>query len=403
MTKLLYLVHRIPYPPNKGDKIRSFHFLKALAEKYEIYLGTFIDDADDKQYVDALKPYCKYCFNIDLQPKLGKLKSLSGFLTGEALSLPYYRNAAMQAWVDKTIAEHNIEHALIFSSPMAQYLKNHPRVGLVADFVDVDSDKWRQYAGSKTWPASWVYLREAQKLLDFETHIAGLAKTTLFVSEQEARLFKELAPAHADKISFVNNGVDTDFFDPALTFNSPFPETESAIVFTGAMDYWANVDAVVWFAQQVFPLVKQQVSEARFYIVGSKPAKAVLQLAENDASVIVTGRVDDVRHYIAHAGLVVAPLRIARGIQNKVLEAMAMAKPIVATSAAMEGIPGNQSLKVAVADNPQEFADQVVEILQQPLTAVAEHRRYVRDDFSWRHSGQRLCRMLSNKERGSLV
>lgn len=398
MMKLLYLVHRIPYPPNKGDKIRSFHFLKALAEKYEVYLGTFIDDPDDKQYVDALKPYCKDSFCVDLQPKLAKLKSLSGFLTGEALSLPYYRNAALQAWVDQTIAEQNIQHALIFSSPMAQYLENQAKVSLVADFVDVDSDKWRQYAGSKTWPASWVYRREAQKLLNFETHIAGLAKTTLFVSEQEARLFKELAPAHADKISFVNNGVDTEFFDPQLSFACPFEKNQLAIVFTGAMDYWANVDAVVWFAQQVFPLVKRQIPDARFYIVGSKPTAAVQQLADNDVSVIVTGRVEDVRHYVAHAGLVVAPLRIARGIQNKVLEAMAMAKPIVATSAAMEGIPGNPSLRIAVADIPQEFASQAVTVLQQAPTVILEHRHYVQTEFSWQHNGERLCKLLIAQE-----
>lgn len=396
MTKLLYLVHRIPYPPNKGDKIRSFHFLKALAEKYEIYLGTFIDDPADKPYVDELKAYCKDSCCVDLEPIPSKLKSLTGFLTGEALSLPYYRNARLQAWVDKTIAEWNIERALIFSSPMAQYLSNQPRVSLVADFVDVDSDKWRQYAASKTWPASWVYRREAQKLLEFETHAAGLAKTTVFVSEQEAQLFRQLAPRVAEKISFVNNGVDTEFFDPQLSFACPFAENQAAIVFTGAMDYWANVDAVVWFAQQVFPSVKRQIPHARFYIVGSKPAKAVQMLAENDPSVTVTGRVDDVRQYIAHARLVVAPLRIARGIQNKVLEAMAMAKPIVATSAAMEGIPGNGSLQVAVADNPQEFAAQVVGLLQQPFAPIMAHRRYVQEDFSWQHNGESLCEMLSD-------
>ena len=398
MTKLLYLVHRIPYPPNKGDKIRSFHFLKALAEKYEIYLGTFVDDPEDKQYINELKAYCKDSFCVDLQPQLGKLKSLSGFLTGEALSLPYYRNQALQAWVDKTITEQNIHRALIFSSPMAQYLQNHPTVRLIADFVDVDSDKWLQYAASKTWPASWVYRREAKKLLKYEIHIASQAETTLFVSEQEALLFKKLAAVYAEKIGFVNNGVDTKYFDPDLTFNSPFAAPEISIVFTGAMDYWANVDAVVWFAQQVFPLVKQQQPDARFYIVGSKPAKAVQQLAEADAAVIVTGRVADVREYVAHASLVVAPLRIARGIQNKVLEAMAMAKPLVVTPAAMEGIGGDPSLQVVVAESPLEFAEQVVTLLQNSPVSCPENRRYVQAEFSWQQNGQRLCDLLSDQE-----
>ena len=398
MTKLLYLVHRIPYPPNKGDKIRSFHFLKALAQEYEVYLGTFVDDPDDWQYIDALKPYCKDSFGVDLKPKFSKLKSLTGFFNGKALSLPYYYNQSLQDWVDRTIAEQGIERVLIFSSPMAQYVQKYRQLHVVADFVDVDSDKWRQYANSKSWPANWVYQREAQKLLAFEAHIASQADTTLFVSEKEAALFKELAPAIADKIGFVNNGVDTEFFDPDLAYGSPFLTAQKNIVFTGAMDYWANVDAVVWFAQQVFPLVKRRCSEARFYIVGSKPTKSVLQLADTDDSIIVTGRVEDVRTYVAHADVVVAPLRIARGIQNKVLEAMAMARPVVVTSAAMEGIAGNGVIQVNVEDEPQGFAEQVLNILQRPFQRVLENRRYVQADFSWQHSGRDLCRMLNGGE-----
>jgi len=397
MQKLLYLVHRIPYPPNKGDKIRSFNFLKALASEFEIYLGTFIDDPSDKDYVDELKTYCADYVCIDLQPTLAKLTSASGFLTGEALSLPYYRNQGLQDWVDRTIDEQNIDRALIFSSPMAQYLEKHTRLYRVADFVDVDSDKWRQYADSKSWPASWIYRREAQKLLAYETNIASQSAMTLFVSEREAELFQQLAPSVAEKVSFVNNGVDTNFFNPELSFVSPFAENETAIVFTGAMDYWANVDAVVWFAQKVLPAVKEQQPTVKFYIVGSKPAKDVQQLAEADDAVVVTGRVDDVRNYVAHASLVVAPLRIARGIQNKVLEAMAMAKPIVATPAAMEGISGNSAIQIAIAEAPESFADAVTSALRQPRNAVAENRQYVQAEFSWQQNGQRLCDFLSKQ------
>lgn len=397
MQKLLYLVHRIPYPPNKGDKIRSFHFLKALAAEFEIYLGTFIDDPDDKKYVDELKQYCVDCACIDLQPTVSKLKSLRGFLTGEALSVPYYRNQVLQDWVDNTIAEQGITKALIFSSPMAQYLEKHSGLHCVSDFVDVDSDKWRQYADSKNWPASWVYRREAQKLLAYETRIASRSASTLFVSKQEAKLFQQLAPAVADSVSFVNNGVDIECFDPALDFASPFAENEIAIVFTGAMDYWANVDAVIWFAQKVLPLVKKQQPDTQFYIVGSKPTKEVRQLAESDKAVIVTGRVDDVRNYVAHARVVVAPLRIARGIQNKVLEAMAMAKSIVATQAAMEGIPGNGTIQIAIADDPDAFASAVSSVLQQSQGVVTENRQYVQTEFSWQQNGQRLCDFLSER------
>ncbi len=395
--KLLYLVHRIPYPPNKGDKIRSFHFLQALAEEYQIFLGTFIDDPDDRQHIAILKLFCQDVRCIDLNPKLGKIKSLQGLLSGEALSLPYYRNRELREWVDKTIVEQDIQRVMIFSSPMAQYVEKYTHLHWVADFVDVDSDKWRQYAQSKTWPASWIYRREAEKLLAYEQRIAARADATIFVSEQEAGLFKTLAPASAGKIGFVNNGVDINRFDPDLSWVRPFSVEQAAIVFTGAMDYWANVDAVKWFAEQVLPIISNRRPDVKFYIVGSKPAREVLQLAENDASVIVTGRVDDVRPFIAHANVVVAPLRIARGIQNKVLEAMAMAKAIVATTAAMEGIPGNADLQLAVADEAEGFADHVLQLLSQPVKPALVNRRYVESDFSWKQNGQRLSRLLSGE------
>jgi len=395
MPKLLYLVHRIPYPPNKGDKIRSFHFLQALMQEYDVFLGCFIDDFDDKQYQQALAAICQEVFCVDLHPKIQKLKSLQGLLTGEALSLPYYRDQAMQDWVNKTIREQGIERVLVFSSPMAQYVANRPELHWVADFVDVDSDKWRQYALSKSWPASWIYNREAKMLLAYEQRITALAKATLFVSEQEAKLFKTLAPEQADKIGFVNNGVDTANFDPDLSYLSPYLTDNQVIVFTGAMDYWANVDAVKWFAEQVLPVIKQQQPEVKFYIVGSKPSKEVLQLAENDASVIVTGRVEDIRPYVAFADLVVAPLRIARGIQNKVLEALAMAKPVIASSAAMEGIPVGSDLKIAIADEAEDFAGKALVFLAESAERFTINRHFVQNEFSWQHNGQKLCQVLA--------
>lgn len=392
--KLLYLVHRIPYPPNKGDKIRSFHFLQALATEYEVYLGTFIDDPDDRRHTDTLSDFCKEVCCIDLNPRLAKIQSLAGLLSNEALSLPYYRDARLQAWVDETIREQSIDRALVFSSPMAQYVQNYTSLTVVADFVDVDSDKWRQYALSKTWPASWVYRREAAKLLEYERRTAARAKATLFVSEQEADLFKTLAPEFAPKITFVNNGVDTERFDPALDYQLPFSSESKSIVFTGAMDYWANVDAVKWFAEQVLPLIAAKCPEVRFYIVGSKPAREVLQLTENDSSVVVTGRVDDVRPYLAYADVVVAPLRIARGIQNKVLEALAMNKPVVASSAAMEGIPPDQDLQLAIADTPEDYAERVLALLANCSGRSDANRHYVRNCFGWAENGRRLRQIL---------
>ncbi|PKM37854.1 MAG: sugar transferase [Gammaproteobacteria bacterium HGW-Gammaproteobacteria-10] len=392
---LLFLVHRIPYPPNKGDKIRSFHFLKALSQQYQIFLGSFIDDPNDRQYADTVKSYCQETCIESLDPLQSKIKSLTGLLTGKALSLPYYRNPKLQQWVNDVIERHQISKVLIFSSVMGQYVLNREDLTLIADYVDVDSDKWRQYAEKKNWPESWVYRRESERLIEFEKQLISQVKAGFFVSEQEASLFKTLAPEFEARIGSVNNGVDTDYFSPDYAFDSPYRPESQVLAFTGAMDYWANVDAVKWFAEKVFPSIRKKHPDTEFYIVGSKPTKDVLSLAQIDG-VVVTGSVDDVRPFIAHADLVVTPLRIARGIQNKVLEAMAMAKPVIATSMAIEGIPVDDSLNVAIIDDVQSFADRVCESLAQDEgdKQSKNNRRFVLKNFSWQTSTDRLIELI---------
>ncbi|MBS3953736.1 MAG: TIGR03087 family PEP-CTERM/XrtA system glycosyltransferase [Methylomicrobium sp.] len=395
MEKLLFLVHRLPYPPNKGDKIRSFHFLKALSLQYEIYLGTFVDDPEDWQYEQTVKSYCQETCCVSLNPRISKVKSLTGLLSGEALSIPYYKNNVMQDWIDQILTSASIKKVLIFSSVMAQFVLNKQELEIITDFVDVDSDKWRQYALKKKWPESWIYRRESEKLLTFERQVISRSSTGIFVSEQEAAHFQALASEYKDRIDFVNNGVDTDYFSPLLDYPSPFQVNVTPIVFTGAMDYWANVDAVVWFAKAVFPSIYSNNPSARFFIVGSKPAKEVLTLSELPG-IVITGRVEDVRPYLAFAALVVAPLRIARGIQNKVLEAMAMEKTVLGTSAAIEGIPVNNQLRVFVEDDPLQAAQLACDLLSEKGGNKAEsNRHFVIDHFSWYSSTEKLISIIN--------
>ena len=394
MQDLLFLAHRIPYPPNKGDKIRSYHLLKHLTSKYNIHLGTFIDDPNDWKQTDKLDSICAESFYLGLNPLQSKIKSLQGLLTGQALSLPYYKNHAMQDWVNKTIKTHSIKQVLIYSSVMAQFINKSHNVEMIVDFVDVDSDKWRQYADSKKGLGAWIYKRESKYLFNYEKKIAEQAKASFFVSKQEAALFKNMAPEVSEKVTYINNGVDTDYFSPEITFATPYPANVDVIVFTGAMDYWANVDAVKWFAEDVFPHIIKNHPEVKFYIVGSRPAKEVNALAGDN--VVVTGAVDDVRPYLAHAKLAVAPLRIARGIQNKVLEAMAMGKYVVVTSAAMEGIPYRETLDLSVCDEVDAVIKQTEELLPRNSTEMVSknNRDFVTAMFSWEHNANRLFSLL---------
>ncbi|MDD5034955.1 MAG: TIGR03087 family PEP-CTERM/XrtA system glycosyltransferase [Methylococcaceae bacterium] len=391
MKELLFLIHRIPFPPNKGDKIRSYHILKHLSLTYRVHVGAFVDDSQDWRHAEDLKDLCGEMCLLPLNPLRSKLASLSGFLTGEALSLPYYRNAEMSAWVDRIVRERPLTGILIFSSAMAQYVEKLDSYPRVLDFVDVDSDKWRQYAEKKSWPLNWVYRREGRRLLDFDRRMAKRFDQSLFVSEHEASLFKTLAPESADKVFALEMGVDTDFFDAGTDYVSPYPEGTDVLVFTGAMDYWANVDAVTWLAREVFPQVLRLRPAARFYIVGVRPTPAVLALGKIDG-VVVTGAVKEIRPYLAHARLAVAPLRIARGIQSKVLEAMAMGKSVIASSKAMEGIVAEERLDLRVADEPENWVHAIVEVLEN--SALPErsstNRAFILNRYSWERNLSRL-------------
>ena len=384
MSDVLYLVHRLPYPPNKGDKVRSYHLLKHLAAKHRVFLGTFIDDPDDAQHIDTLRSMCAGLHVEPLHPRFARVRSLSGLLTGEALTLPYYRTAALAAWVERTIAEHHPDAAVIFSSAMAQYVPAGSDLPTLIDLVDVDSAKWTQYADQHRWPLSWLYRREGQTLLQFERAVVQRAVHSFLVTDAEVELFLKLAPECAGRVDAVGNGVDAEYFSPHHIQPSPFAADEISVVFTGAMDYWPNVDAVTWFASDILPSLCVSVPSLRFYIVGMRPTPTVQALASE--RVIVTGTVTDVRPYLAHARAVVAPLRVARGIQNKVLEAMAMGRPVIASSSCAGGIDATPGEEFETATDAATFVTQISALLQNPDRAEAigrAARRLVQQRYSW--------------------
>jgi len=395
MEPLLFLAHRLPYPPNKGDKVRSYHFLKHLARRYRVFLGTFIDDPADEEHVPAVRSFCSEVHVETLTPWRQRARSLSALLSGEALSLPYFRSRRLAAWSAETARRHDVRRAFVYSSAMAQYALGLPRLDSVVDFVDMDSAKWDDYAARRRWPASAVYGREARCLLAYERQVAKRARASVFVTEEEAQRFRHSAPECAGSVTVIRNGVDAEYFSPSHAFRSPFARGERAIVFTGSMDYWPNVDAVVWFAREVLPAIRSAQPAARFYVVGMNPDASVRALA-SDAAVTVTGRVPDVRPYLQHAAVVVAPLRVARGIQNKVLEAMAMAKPVVASAACASALSARPGLDLAVASEPRGFAAATLWAMEPPhAQRLAQHaRERIVHDHAWLRSLRQLEELL---------
>ena len=386
MADVLYLAHRMPFPPDKGDKITTFNFLRHLASRNNVFLGAFVDAESDWAHVDTLKSYCAEVKLVGIHALRQRALSARALLTGASISEVYHRSAALQRWVDETAVRRGIRTGLAYCSAMAPYLSGPAHGGMrrVTHYADVDSAKWANYAETKSGPMAWVYGREAHTLLKLERRMSATYDITSFVSEADAALYRQLAPEAADRVRVIPNGVDTDYFSPEIAFDSPFATGERPIVFTGAMDYWPNADAVAWFAREVLPLLRRQQPSTRFCIVGSNPSREVQKLAASDG-VTVTGRVPDVRPYLAHAGAVVAPLRVARGTQNKVLEAYAMARPVVLTGAAANGLRPAPFVADQTHDEPAAIAAAVLQALTRP-PRLAEARRYVVDHYSWQYA-----------------
>ena len=386
MPELIFLAHRIPYPPDKGDKIRSWNFFAHLAERYRIHLGCFIDDPRDWEFTDFLRKMCGECCFVGLRPKTARLMSLRGLVDGRALTLPYYANRRLARWTRDMMARPEVTRVFIYCSAMAQYVADAPAQKLrrVADLVDVDSEKWADYAHRVSVPWRWLYAREAKTLRRVEKEIAARFDTTIVATDAELALLKELAPEATARLRCVSNGVDSDYFSPARAYPNPYKPGVVALAFVGAMDYWPNVDAVAYFAREILPAVRQRLSAAQFFIVGSNPAPEVRALAA-PGKIVVTGRVPDVRPYVAHAAAIVAPLRIGRGVQNKVLEGMAMAKPVVGSPEALTGIDAVIGTEVLLARTPEEFAETIYRAAATGAGAAigCKARARVVADYDW--------------------
>jgi sugar transferase (PEP-CTERM/EpsH1 system associated) len=378
MRDLLFLAHRIPYPPQKGEKIRAWHEFLALARTHRIHLGCFLDDPADLAHLPALAAHCADLAAIRIDARRQRLRALLRARPGRPLTLGYFFDARMAAFVAAKRAQ-GIDRAFVYCSAMAPYLLDAPQMLRVLDMVDVDSAKWADYARRAGWLRRAVWAREARTLLAFERRAAAAFDRTLFVSEAECRAFTALAPEAAARCTWLDNGVDAAQFAPAPECASPYAAGGPVVVFTGTMNYRPNVDAVAWFADAVLPALQRRWPALRFAIVGADPAPAVRRLAARPG-VTVTGRVADVRPYLAHAAVAVAPLGIARGIQNKVLEAMAMARPVVATPQAFAGLHAQAGVDLLVADGAAAFAAAVAAVLdgQHPTLGAAARAAVLR-------------------------
>ena len=374
--KVLFLSQRVPYPPNRGDKITTWRIIEKLAREHEPTVIAFAHDDADREAARVLREEKGIrTITVDHDERAKKLGALPLLFTRKALTLGVYGSKELQRVVDEELEDADLAYA--YSSSMGAFLEGRG-TPWVMHFAELDSDKWRQYAERHRPPMSLVYRREWRTLRSFEQRVAHDALTSVFCTPLEQRIFEREIPGAPSIV--MRNGVD-------LTHHAPAPDRAEPghLVFVGVMDYYPNVDGCRWFADEILPAVRRAVPDARFTIVGSKPTPEVLALGERDG-IEVTGFVDDPREYLARAAVSVAPLRVARGIQNKVLEALAMGLPTVGTTSATQGVEGAPGHDFLVADEAAGFADHVVELLQDPERARAlgrAGRDFVERTYDW--------------------
>ena len=363
MGDILFLAHRVPYPPDRGDRIRAYNILKHLAARRRVHVASFNDDAGDAAVEHGLGEAIGECVVVPRGKPMWRA-GLEAIASGRPVSVTAFTDDAMKAAVSGLLERHDIDTIFVFSSQMAQYVPVASEHRFVMDFCDVDAAKFMQY-GEQGWgPKAKLMQREGRLLLAHDRAVAERADASLFVSEAEAALFARLTGA--DGVQAVANGIDTETYDPA----KPAATVDAAgelIVFTGQMDYPPNIEAVTWFAQDILPLIRARRPAAAFAIVGRAPTPAVRRLADLPG-VTVTGEVADVRGWLAAAAVAVAPLKLARGVQNKVLEAMAMARPVVVSAAAAKGIDHGGT--VLVGQDADQLADRIVGLLADPAAAA---------------------------------
>jgi len=360
-VKTLYLSQRIPYPPNKGEKIRTFHQIKYLLENdHDIFLCCPYTSDDElelfKQFTDQYGVHTQQC-------KLGSkvLRYFSGLVSHKALSISNFYSLRLQEIIDQLISNESFQNIVCTSSSMAEYifnsstlLKSKNRPKLIMDFMDLDSDKWRQYGDSSTFPMKWIYKRESALLENYEQNIYRFFDICFFISQAEVDLFCQ-KNEYTEIPLAIGNGIEYESFTPAI---HPPNNNDPVFIFTGVMDYKPNIDSILWFTNNVWPKITINYSESRFIIAGMNPVPSILALTKVKG-IEVTGFVDEILPYYHQSDFFIAPLRIARGVQNKVLQAFSCGLPVISTSMGAEGIDYTDGKNILIADTPDAFFDSI--------------------------------------------
>jgi polysaccharide biosynthesis protein PslH len=356
--RLLVLTHRLPYAPNRGDRLRAYHMLQHLRNHADIELVSLVHDDDEEAHVNDVRTFVDRVTTHRVNKLRSAVNVASALISGGPLTHALLDASGMTSTLREIHRSRRPDVVFAYCSGMARFAMQAPLddIPMVLDFVDVDSGKWRDLAARSHGPLSWIYRREAATLGDFEGRAAARAATSLVVNAREADAAKALAPDA--NVQVLHNGVELGRLTPITP-----PSANPRVVFCGVMNYAPNAEGMAWFVQHVWPLVRSRRSDARLAVVGPDPSPAFRRLCGGDPSITVAGRVPDVREWLWDAAIGIAPLHVARGVQNKALEAIAAGLPIVITEAVACGLPPEAAYASQVANTPARFAEHILALL----------------------------------------
>jgi polysaccharide biosynthesis protein PslH len=391
--RILFLVHRVPYPPNRGDRIRSFHFLRFLARRADVSLAFLAEEEPSPDTRQALGSLCGEVAGLRLGRYGRWINAARSLASGRTVTEGLFHCNRLRRLLGRWSEAVRFDAVVVFCSSMVQYLDVPGLAGVpvLVDLIDVDSQKWLEYAEEALGVQRAIFRVEGKRLRRLEQSLSRRVKAITLVSDCEAELYRSFCPT--DAVHAISNGVDLDYYSPRGDSSSV---SSQDCVFVGALDYRANIDGIQWFCGKIWPEVRRRQPEATFTIVGSRPSPAVRRLA-SQPGVRVASDVPDVRPYLAGAALVVVPLRVARGIQNKVLEALAMSKAVIASPEALEGIAIEPEVHACQARSPAEWIDAMGRLLQDGPTRDRlgqAGRALVETHYCWERRLQPLAALL---------
>ncbi len=376
--RILCLTARLPYPPNRGDRLRAYNFLKSLSRQHELHLLSFIEDASEHEHIAPLQQFCQTVQVVQKTPRQSAVSVGLNLWRPQPLQSLYYRSAAMQQLVDATLRAQPFDAAYIHLFRMAQFIEKQARLYRIIDLTDVISREIALSMPYRGLASRLLYTIERPRIQRCERWVAERFEETWLISEADRRTLAEACPAA--NIQVVTNGIDVERFHP--TGQTAEPNT---IIFSGHMGVPHNIDAATLLAREVLPLVQQTIPACRLRIVGAGPGPEVLRLAQAPA-VTVTGFVPDLNAELNQAAVFTAPLRFAAGVQNKVLEAMAAATPVVTTRLVNEGIGAQPGKHLLIAEGIPETAQVLISLLNNPPARQEIGQagsEFVRQKFSW--------------------